>query len=93
MSKTQQSGQDEKILPPNSHFPLFEEKDPSKLLVELDKGLRSPNVGDQCESIIFFAKLIARYPFPIIVNTTLLKLSELFRNGYLKNIIIFMLNK
>jgi integrator complex subunit 7 len=67
-------------LPPNSLYHIFEdkEKDPSKILAELDKGLRSVQVGEQCESILFFGKLLNRYPFPSIVNSSLLKLADLF---------------
>lgn len=68
------------LLPPNSLYQIFEErdKDPSRILVELDKGLRSGNVGEQCESILFFAKLLSRYPFPSIVTTAFLKLADLY---------------
>lgn len=55
-------------------------KDANSLLVELDKGLQSPHVGDQCEAAIRFTNLIQRYPFPILVNSAFLKLAEAFRN-------------
>jgi hypothetical protein len=53
---------------------------PTKILMELDRGLRSPRTSDQCEAIFFFARLISTYPWPIIVNTAALKLADLFRN-------------
>jgi integrator complex subunit 7 len=75
--------------PPNSLFSLFEPPqhqrggggtvDPMKILTELDRGLRSPRIGDQCEAIVFFAKLISSYPFPLVVNAAFLKLADLFR--------------
>ena len=55
---------------------------PTKILMELDRGLRSPRTSDQCEAIFFFARLISTYPWPIIVNTAALKLADLFRNRY-----------
>lgn len=54
---------------------------PTKILMELDRGLRSPRTSDQCEAIFFFARLISTYPWPIIVNTAALKLADLFRNS------------
>eukprot|EP01102_Stenamoeba_stenopodia_P014796 TRINITY_DN4961_c0_g1_i2.p1 TRINITY_DN4961_c0_g1~~TRINITY_DN4961_c0_g1_i2.p1 ORF type:complete len:680 (+),score=113.55 TRINITY_DN4961_c0_g1_i2:115-2154(+) len=74
-------------LPPNSLYSLFDPHqqrvgqtiDPQKILSELDKGLRSSKIGEQCESIVFFAKLIAAYPFSNVVNPAILKLSDLFR--------------
>ena len=67
-------------LPPNSLFSVFEErdKDPSRILVELDKGLRSSSIGEQCESILFFTKLLSLYPFPSIITTAFLKLADLY---------------
>ena len=67
-------------LPPNSLYYIFEDrdKDPTRILTELDKGLRSNSVGEQCESILFFSKLLTRYPFPSIINTSFLKLAELY---------------
>lgn len=55
--------------------------DANVLLAELDKGLRSPRAGDQCESIVRFPWLFERYPFPILINSASLKLAELFRVG------------
>ena len=68
------------ILPPNSLYYIFNEKskDPSRILVELDKGLRSENIGEQCESILFFTKLLSRYPFPSIITTAFIKLADLY---------------
>jgi hypothetical protein len=55
---------------------------PTRILMELDRGLRSPRTSDQCEAIFFFARLISTYPWPIIVNTAALKLADLFRNRF-----------
>ena len=55
--------------------------DANLLLTELDKGLRSTRVGDQCEAIVRFPWLFERYPFPILINSASLKLSEVYRNG------------
>lgn len=55
--------------------------DANALLTELDKGLRSNEIGEQCEAIVRFPWLFQRYPFPILINSACLKLAELFRNG------------
>jgi len=70
-------------VPPNSLFPLFSKanRDPAQILLELERGLRSQNSGEQCEAIMFFGKLIRTYPWPTIVNSTALKLADLYRNG------------
>ena len=55
--------------------------DANVLLAELDKGLRSPHGGEQCEAIVRFPWLFERYPFPILINSACLKLAEVFRAG------------
>ncbi|KAI1292120.1 Integrator complex subunit 7 [Halotydeus destructor] len=55
--------------------------DANALLNELDKGLRSPRAGEQCEAIVRFPWLVERYPFPILINAASLKLADVFRNG------------
>lgn len=44
-------------------------------------GLRSKIVGEQCESILRFEGLFDRFPFPIVINSAYLKLSDVFREG------------
>jgi integrator complex subunit 7 len=44
-------------------------------------GLRSTKVGEQCEAIVRFPKLFEKYPFPILINSSFLKLAEFFRTG------------
>ncbi|XP_054156075.1 integrator complex subunit 7-like [Oppia nitens] len=55
--------------------------DANQMLTELDKGLRSAVLGDQCESIVRFPFLMERYPFPILINSASLKLSDVYRTG------------
>lgn len=55
--------------------------DSNVLLTDLDKGLRSSSVGEQCEAIVRFPALFQRYPFPILINSAALKLSEVYRTG------------
>jgi len=50
-------------------------------LTELEKGLRSSKVGEQAEAIVRFPHLFSQYPFPILINSGMLKLAELFRQG------------
>ncbi|XP_055586604.1 integrator complex subunit 7 [Uranotaenia lowii] len=57
------------------------DQDFNSVLIELDKGLRSTKIGEQCEAIIRFPKLFEKYPFPILINSSFLKLAEFFRIG------------
>lgn len=50
-------------------------------LMELEKGLRSSKPGEQCEAIVHVPALVAKYPFPILVNSAFLKLADVFRGG------------
>lgn len=44
-------------------------------------GLRSAKIGEQCEAIVRFPKTFEKYPFPILINSSFLKLAEVFRVG------------
>ncbi|XP_074033531.1 integrator complex subunit 7 [Leptinotarsa decemlineata] len=57
------------------------DQDANSALTELDKGLRSAKVGEQCEAIVRFPKLFEKFPFPILINASLLRLSDVFRIG------------
>ncbi|XP_014282117.1 integrator complex subunit 7 [Halyomorpha halys] len=57
------------------------EQDANSALTELDKGLRSGKVGEQCEAIVRFPRLFEKYPFPILINSSFLKLADIFRVG------------
>ena len=50
-------------------------------------GLRSMKVGVQCESVVRFPRLFEKYPFPILINSAFLRLSDVFRAGYASIII------
>lgn len=67
----------------NENFVTETDQDANSVLMELDKGLRSAKIGDQCEAIVRFPKLFEKYPFPILINSSFLKLAEFFRYGYL----------
>eukprot|EP00795_Rhopilema_esculentum_P003271 gene3271-1602_t len=56
-------------------------QDANTALWELEKGLRSGKVEEQCEAIVRFPALFAKYPFPILVNSAFLKLADVFRGG------------
>ncbi|XP_051501468.1 integrator complex subunit 7 [Myxocyprinus asiaticus] len=58
-----------------------QELDANSALMELDKGLRSCKVGEQCEAVVLFPKLFQKYPFPILINSAFLKLADIFRLG------------
>lgn len=66
----------------NENFVTDTDQDANSVLMELDKGLRSAKIGDQCEAIVRFPKLFEKYPFPILINSSFLKLAEFFRYGY-----------
>lgn len=57
------------------------DQDANSALMELDKGLRSSKVGEQCEAIVRFPRLFEKYPFPILINSACLKLGDVFRCG------------
>ncbi|XP_014239992.1 integrator complex subunit 7 [Cimex lectularius] len=57
------------------------DQDANSALTELDKGLRSGKVGEQCEAIVRFPRLFEKYPFPILINSSFLKLADVFRVG------------
>ncbi|CAA9993033.1 unnamed protein product [Nesidiocoris tenuis] len=57
------------------------EQDANSALTELDIGLRSGRVGEQCEAIVRFPRLFEKYPFPILINSSFLKLADVFRVG------------
>lgn len=65
----------------NENFLNETDQDANSVLIELDKGLRSTKTGEQCEAIIRFPKLFEKYPFPILINSSFLKLAEFFRIG------------
>lgn len=65
----------------NENFLNESEQDANSVLTELDKGLRSTKLGVQCEAIVRFPRLFEKYPFPILINSSFLKLSEFFLNG------------
>lgn len=55
--------------------------DANSVLTELDKALRSQKIGEQCEAIIRYPKVFDKYPFPILINSSFLKLGEFFHGG------------
>lgn len=65
----------------NENFLNESEQDANSVLTELDKGLRSTKLGVQCEALVRFPRLFEKYPFPILINSSFLKLAEFFLNG------------
>ncbi|XP_053698173.1 integrator complex subunit 7 isoform X2 [Sabethes cyaneus] len=65
----------------NEFFFNDTDQDANSVLIELDKGLRSMKMGEQCEAVIRFPKLFEKYPFPVLINSSFLKLAEFFRIG------------
>lgn len=51
------------------------------LFVFFISGLRSTKIGEQCEAIVRYPKIFEKYPFPILINSSFLKLAEFFRMG------------
>ncbi|EDV39089.1 uncharacterized protein Dana_GF24672 [Drosophila ananassae] len=65
----------------NECFLNENEHDSNAVLMELDKGLRSAKQGIQCEAIVRFPRLFEKYPFPILINSSFIKLAEFFVSG------------
>lgn len=55
--------------------------DANSALSELESGLRSGRVGEQCQALVRFPKLFEKYPFPILINSASLKLADVFRQS------------
>ncbi len=55
--------------------------DANAALAELDQNLRCGRIGEQSEAIVRFPTIFAKYPFPILINSALLKLADVFRQG------------
>ena len=55
--------------------------DANTALAELDQGLRCGRLGEQSEAIVRFPRLFTKYPFPILINSALLKLADIFRQS------------
>lgn len=53
----------------------------ANLLFSCISGLRSTKIGEQCEAIVRYPKIFEKYPFPILINSSFLKLAEFFRMG------------
>ena len=45
-------------------------------------GLHSPRIGEQCEKIVRFPRLVEKYPFPVLINSAFLRLGDVFIGGY-----------
>ncbi|GFN82837.1 integrator complex subunit 7, partial [Plakobranchus ocellatus] len=43
--------------------------------------LRSAQIGLQCEAVVKFPRLFEKYPFPILINSAMLKVADVFRGG------------
>ena len=43
--------------------------------------MRSAKLGEQAEAIVRFPHLFSQYPFPILINSGMMKLAELFKQG------------
>ncbi|KAJ1910496.1 hypothetical protein IWQ60_010628 [Tieghemiomyces parasiticus] len=52
-----------------------------KRLLELEAACRSAKLGAQVRAVLEFERLFRQCPFPLVVNTGFLKLTELFRSS------------
>ncbi|XP_059168675.1 integrator complex subunit 7-like [Physella acuta] len=64
-----------------SNVSFEQEQDANSALTELDKALRSGQIGIQCEAVVKFPRLFEKYPFPILINSAMLKIADVFRVG------------
>jgi hypothetical protein len=67
----------DKIVTLQEKVQLFSDEWTSRWL-QLDKNLRSSDVGKQCEAVVQMGNLMKEYPFPHTVNSILLKLADVF---------------
>jgi integrator complex subunit 7 len=51
-------------------------------LLEVDRGLLSGNIGDQCEAIMQFPCLIDQFPLPVLISAAFLKLTDKFVSSH-----------
>ncbi|CAG5118380.1 unnamed protein product [Candidula unifasciata] len=58
-----------------------QEQDANSALAELDKAIRSGQIGVQCEAVVKTPRLFEKYPFPILINSAMLKLADVFHAG------------
>ncbi|XP_018650450.1 hypothetical protein Smp_124700 [Schistosoma mansoni] len=68
-------------------------KDANVLIMELNKGFyyvwvlhvllgfQSTNLGIQCKTIAQFPSVLEKYPFPVVINSILLKITQIFCDG------------
>ncbi len=63
--------------------------------VDLDKGLLSDNIGQQCESIVKLTELFDKFQLPQFVNAGFIRLGRVFQNGnnYIKLQVIRVIEK
>ena len=64
----------------SNNFQMGLEAEAMSFLITLKKGVHSTVVSQQIQSIVRFTDLITEYPLPIIANTALLKLADVFRD-------------
>ena len=71
-------------IPPSSmepsNFQMGLEAEAMAFLISLKKGLHSSAIAQQIQSVVRFTDLITEYPLPIIANSALLKLADVFRD-------------
>ncbi|ORX91810.1 hypothetical protein K493DRAFT_48154 [Basidiobolus meristosporus CBS 931.73] len=53
-----------------------------KKLIDLDSKFRSQRLGTQLQAISLFPQLFDEHPFPVIINSGVLKLADFFRNSH-----------
>ncbi|CAL8071080.1 unnamed protein product [Calicophoron daubneyi] len=70
-------------------------KDANALIMELNKGLQSISLGEQCKAIAQFPDLLEKYPFPVVVNSIFLKITQVFcdSNNYIRLCILRACNE
>ncbi|KAH9286424.1 Integrator complex subunit 7 [Echinococcus granulosus] len=50
-------------------------------IMEINRGLSSPILGEQCKAVAEFPRILEHYPFPVVINSLFLKITELFCSG------------
>jgi hypothetical protein len=56
--------------------------DGSRLLLELDNGLRSSSTETKINALVQFPRLFELFPYPHTITAAVIRLAELFRQEY-----------
>jgi hypothetical protein len=53
-----------------------------EVISEIERWFRNPDIGKQCEAILLTPQVAETFPYPIVVNTIVAKLANIFNTWY-----------